>query len=161
MLHIAQPENGLWWFEEANNAGVTDFDWIGLSYYSQWSDYDLSNLENPIKTLTETYNKKLMIVETAYPFTLDNADSANNILDKASLINSYPATQQGQLDYLNDLKKIIFQSGGAGIIYWEPSWVSTGCNTLWGKGSHWDNATLFDNNNKANLGMQFYNASKN
>ena len=161
MLHIAQPENGLWWFEEAKNAGVTDFDWIGLSYYSQWSDYDLSNLENPIKTLKETYNKKLMIVETAYPFTLDNADSANNILDKASLINSYPSTQQGQLDYLNDLKTIIFQSGGAGIIYWEPSWVSTGCNTLWGKGSHWDNATLFDNNNKANLGMQFYNASKN
>ena len=30
MLHIAQPENGLWWFEEATQNGVTDFDWIGL-----------------------------------------------------------------------------------------------------------------------------------
>ena len=33
MLHIAQPENGLWWFEQATANGVTDYDWIGLSYY--------------------------------------------------------------------------------------------------------------------------------
>ena len=33
MLHIAQPENGIWWFKEAKENGVTDFDWIGLSYY--------------------------------------------------------------------------------------------------------------------------------
>ena len=161
MLHIAQPENGLWWFEEANNAGVTDFDWIGLSYYPQWSNYNLTNLENPLKTLIQTYSKRLMIVETAYPFTLLNADSANNILNKDSLIEGYPASQKGQLDYLNDLKTAIQNSGGDGIIYWEPAWVSTGCNTLWGKGSHWDNATLFDNNSKANIGMQFYNGSKN
>ena len=161
MLHIAQPENGLWWFEEANNAGVTDFDWIGLSYYPQWSNYNLTNLENPLKTLIQTYSKRLMIVETAYPFTLLNADSANNILNKDSLIEGYPASQKGQLDYLNDLKTVIQNSGGHGIIYWEPAWVSTGCNTLWGKGSHWDNATLFDNNSKANIGMQFYNGSKN
>lgn len=161
MLHIAQPENGLWWFEEANNAGVTDFDWIGLSYYPQWSNYNLTNLENPLKTLIQTYSKRLMIVETAYPFTLLNADSANNILNKDSLIEGYPASQKGQLDYLNDLKTVIQNSGGHGIIYWEPAWVSTECNTLWGKGSHWDNATLFDNNSKANIGMQFYNGSKN
>ena len=102
-----------------------------------------------------------MIVETAYPFTLLNADSANNILNKDSLIEGYPASQKGQLDYLNDLKTAIQNSGGDGIIYWEPAWVSTECNTLWGKGSHWDNATLFDNNSKANIGMQFYNGSKN
>jgi arabinogalactan endo-1,4-beta-galactosidase len=62
---------------------------------------------------------------------------------------------------LNDLKTKIFQSGGEGIVYWEPAWVSTNCSTLWATGSHWDNATLFDHNNKSNLGMQFYNASKN
>jgi arabinogalactan endo-1,4-beta-galactosidase len=33
MLHIAQPENGLWWFKQATDAGITDYDWIGLSYY--------------------------------------------------------------------------------------------------------------------------------
>jgi arabinogalactan endo-1,4-beta-galactosidase len=161
MLHIAQPENGIWWFEQATDAGITDYDWIGLSYYPLWSEYDLNTIETPIKILIETYNKRLMIVETGYPFTLDNADSANNIFNENALISGYPASQKGQLDYLNDLKTKIYESGGEGIVYWEPAWVSTGCSTLWANGSHWDNATLFDHNNKANLGMQFYNASKN
>ena len=161
MLHIAQPENGLWWFEQATQNGVTDFDWIGLSYYPLWSDYSLNNVGTPISTLISTYNKRLMIVETAYPFTLDNSDQANNILGNEALISGYPATQQGQLNYLNQLKSIIDNAGGEGLIYWEPAWVSTDCFTLWGQGSHWDNATLFDHNNKATLGMTFYNASQN
>ena len=161
MLHIAQPENGLWWFEQANAAGITDYDWIGLSYYPLWSEYDLNSINAPIKTLIETYDKRLMIVETAYPFTLENVDNANNILNEDALISGFPASQQGQLDYLNALKAKVFESGGEGVIYWEPAWVSTSCSTLWASGSHWDNATLFDHNNKSNLGMQFYNASKN
>ena len=161
MLHIAQPENGLWWFKDATENGITDFDWIGLSYYPIWSDYTLDDVSNAFTTLINTYNKKLMVVETAYPFTLTNNDSANNILDSNSLVNGYPATQQGQLDYLNKLQEVIKNSGGKGLVYWEPAWVSTNCSTLWGQGSHWDNATLFDHNNKATLAMQFYNGSKN
>lgn len=161
MLHIAQPENALWWFEQATQNNVTDFDWIGVSYYPVWSDYGLNNLQTPLTTLKNTYNKRLMIVETAYPFTLTNADSANNILGNDALVTGYPATQQGQLDYLNQLKTIVENAGGEGIVYWEPAWVSTGCFTQWAQGSHWDNATLFDHNNKATLGMQFYNASLN
>jgi len=161
MLHIAQPENGLWWFKEADSAGISDYDWIGLSYYPIWSEYTLSNISSPLKTLIDNYNKRLMIVETAYPFTLQNADNANNILNEDSLISGYSASQQGQLNYLNELKKKIEEAGGEGLIYWEPAWVSTNCKTLWGQGSHWDNATLFDHNNKSTLGMQFYNSSKN
>lgn len=159
MLHIAQPENGLWWFEQATANGVTDFDWIGLSYYPIWSEYTLNNVSTPLATLINTYKKRLMIVETAYPFTLTNGDNSGNILDSNTLIEGYPATQEGQLNYLNTLKTIIQNAGGEGLIYWEPAWVSTGCSTLWGQGSHWDNATLFDHDNKATLGMQFYNAS--
>ena len=160
MLHIAQPENGLWWFEQATANGITDFDWIGLSYYPIWSDYDLDEVQIPLSTLVDTYNKKLMIVETAYPFTLDNADSANNILGSDALTSGYPATQQGQLDYLNQLKQIVENSGGLGLVYWEPAWVSTNCTTQWAQGSHWDNATLFDHENKATLGIKFYNGSQ-
>lgn len=100
-----------------------------------------------------------MIVETAYPFTLEEADNAGNILGEDALVSGYPATQQGQLDFLKALEKIIVSSGGEGLVYWEPAWVSTGCSTRWGQGSHWDNATLFDHDNKATLGMQFYNQS--
>ncbi|TRZ44289.1 glycoside hydrolase family 53 protein [Robertkochia solimangrovi] len=160
MLHIAQPENALWWFEQATENGVTNYDWIGLSYYPLWSEYDLNNVGTPLKTLVDTYQKRLMIVETAYPFTMENADGANNILDNNALINGYPASPQGQLDYMNKLKEIVATSGGEGLIYWEPAWVSTDCSTLWGQGSHWDNATMFDFNNQATIGLNYYNAAK-
>lgn len=160
MLHIAQPENALWWFKEATANGITDYDWIGLSYYPSYSTYTLDNVSTPLKTLISTYKKRLMIVETAYPFTLNNNDNASNNLGTEALINGYQATQAGQLGYLKKLKEVVAAAGGEGIIYWEPAWVSTSCKTLWGTGSHWDNATLFDNSNKATLGMQFYNGSK-
>lgn len=160
MLHIAQPENALWWFKEATENGITDYDWIGLSYYPIWSDYQLDDVVTPLRTLINTYKKRLMIVETAYPFTLENNDPANNILNETALIKGYSATQQGQLDYMNKLAEVIKLSGGEGLVYWEPAWVSTKCSTLWGQGSHWENAAFFDFNNKANLGMQFYNAGK-
>jgi arabinogalactan endo-1,4-beta-galactosidase len=159
MLHIAQPENAIWWFEQATQNGVTDYDWIGLSYYPIWSTYKLNNVGVAFSSLINTYNKRLMVVETAYPFTLTNADSANNILNDSALIGGYPATQEGQLNYLNQLKTVVKNAGGEGVIYWEPAWVSTGCSTLWGQGSHWDNATLFDHDNKVTLGMQFYKGS--
>lgn len=161
MLHIAQPENGLWWFEQATSHGVADFDWIGLSYYPVWSEFTLSNVKEPISNLIQTYKKKLMVVETAYPYSLKNQDAANNILGTNALIDGFPATQQGQLDYLLQLQQEIKSAGGVGLIYWEPAWVSTTCKTLWGQGSHWENATLFDQNGIPTKGMNFYNASKN
>jgi len=161
MLHIAQPENALWWFQQATQNGVTDYDWIGISYYPIWSTYNLNNVGTAISTLINTYNKDLMVVETAYPFTLTDADSAGNILGSDALVTGYPATQQGQLNYLNALQGIVETAGGKGVVYWEPAWVSTNCSTLWAQGSHWDNATLFDHDNKATLGMQFYNGSQN
>jgi arabinogalactan endo-1,4-beta-galactosidase len=157
MLHIAQPENGLWWFEQATQNAVTDFDWIGLSYYPQFSDYTLDNIGDALTQLINTYNKKLMIVETAYPFTLNNADSASNNLNANSLLPNFSASQSGQLDFLNTLANQVEAAGGSGVIYWEPAWVSTGCSTLWATGSHWDNATLFDNNGVPTLGLNFYN----
>ena len=160
MLHIAQPENGLWWFKQATDAGITDYDWIGLSYYPIWSEYKLDNVGVAFKTLINTYKKRLMVVETAYPFTLENKDAASNILNEKALIAEFPATQQGQLDYMKKLEAVIKLAGGEGLVYWEPAWVSTKCSTLWGQGSHWENVAFFDFDNKATLGMQFYNASK-
>ncbi|MDO5980802.1 glycoside hydrolase family 53 protein [Flavivirga spongiicola] len=156
MLHIAQPENALWWFEQANENGIVNYDWIGVSYYPKWSDYQVSDVSDAIVTLGSSYNKKVMIVETAYPFTTENADVANNILGKSV----YPATQQGQLEFLLDLKREIKEGNGFGFVYWEPAWVSTGCGTLWAdSGSHWDNATLFDNNGNPTLGLNALNDS--
>jgi arabinogalactan endo-1,4-beta-galactosidase len=122
-----------------------------LSYYPKWSIYSLDSLSIAIDSLIKTYNKKLMIVETAYPYTLENFDEGHNILGKEALISGYDATPKGQYSFMKKLKEITFKSGGKGVIYWEPCWVSTACETPWNKGSNWENATYFDaaNNNEA------------
>jgi arabinogalactan endo-1,4-beta-galactosidase len=158
MIHIAQPENAQWWFGEAKKNDFPDFDWIGISYYPKWSQIKMAGLSQAIKSLMETHNKKLMIVETAYPQSLDNADPANNILGTDALLAEYPATPTGQRNYIIDLTRIVLESGGQGVIYWEPAWISTSCSTLWGQGSHWDNATFFDaaNNNEVLPAFDFF-----
>jgi arabinogalactan endo-1,4-beta-galactosidase len=154
MLHIAQPENGHRWFEQATNAGVIDYDWIGLSYYPTWSEYKVSDISHALKDLTFKFEKKVMIVETAYPFTSENVDNANNPLTATS---EYPASKRGQLDFLMDLTREVKSGNGSGIVYWEPAWVSTECGTLWAEsGSHWDNATLFDFSGRPTKGILFY-----
>ena len=156
MLHIAQPENAIWWFEQAHNNNILDYDWIGISYYPLWSEYDLNQLTIAIKEMTSAYGKRLMIAETAYPWTLENKDAAPNILGEEAMVNDIPFTTQGQLDYLEQLEESVIAGGGEGIIYWEPAWVSTGCSTRWATGSSWENAAQFGHSNKALHSMQWY-----
>ncbi len=144
VLHIAQPENALWWFKQASEHAVLDYDIIGLSYYPQWSTYKLPQLPGAITTLKNTYKKDVLIVETAYPYTLENFDKADNVLGKNAIQPEFPATPKGQASYLLTLRNLVKAAGGIGVIYWEPAWVSTKCTTLWGKGSHWENATFFN-----------------
>jgi arabinogalactan endo-1,4-beta-galactosidase len=145
MLHIAQPENAEPWFEAATKAGVADYDIIGLSYYSKWSKRSMAQLGQTINRLRHTYAADVLVVETAYPFITENADSSPNLLGEDSLIAGYPATPDGQKRYLVDLTQLVLSSGGTGVFYWEPAWVSTRtCGTRWGKGSNWENAAVFD-----------------
>lgn len=160
VLHIAQPENALWWFKQARENGVVDYDIIGLSYYPQWSEYKLAQLPDAIEALKTTYQKEVMIVETAYPWTLQNFDKAGNVLGEKALQPEFPASAKGQLLYLLTLSQLVQSAGGLGVIYWEPAWVSSRCKTLWGKGSHWENASFFDANrhNEALPAFLFFSA---
>ncbi|MBK9050570.1 MAG: glycosyl hydrolase 53 family protein [Chloroflexi bacterium] len=160
VLHVAQPENTGWWFREAIANGVTDFDVIGLSYYPQWSRLTIAQTGGQINALRQAYGKEVMIVETGYPWTLDAAaESANNILGQG--LSLYGISPQAQHDFLFDLTQTTINNGGLGIIYWEPAWVPTPCETRWGQGSHWENATFFDfhNNNELLPAAAFLHAS--
>ena len=159
MLHIAQPENALKWFADASANGIEPYDWIGISYYPLWSTVKIKDLPYFINNLVTTHKKQLMVVETAYPHTLANADPANNILDDKALVPGYPATPAGQKQYMIDLVKLVLQGGGEGLVYWEPAWISSSARTPWGQGSHWDNATFFDaaNKNEALPVFDFFN----
>ena len=144
MLHIAQPENIIPWFDAATKAGVGAYDVIGISYYAKWSKWNLAQLKSTIAEAKKRYGKNVIVVETAYPFTLENEDSMGNLLGADSLIPAYPATPEGQHRYMVDLTQLTVDAGGIGVVYWEPYWVSTQCSTPFGKGSGWENATWFD-----------------
>jgi arabinogalactan endo-1,4-beta-galactosidase len=144
MLHIAQPENAEPWFKDATQAGVTDYDIIGLSYYRKWSTEPIAGLKATVARLRAAYGKQVVLVETAYPFTTKGADSSGNLLGPDSLDPAYPATPEGQRRYMIDVTQAVIDAGGSGSVYWAPDWVSTQCRTRWGQGSGWENATWFD-----------------
>ncbi|WP_157218612.1 glycoside hydrolase family 53 protein [Flavisphingomonas formosensis] len=144
MLHIAQPENVIGWFDDATVAGVLDYDMIGISYYSKWSKYGLRGLGELIAAARTRYHADVMVVETAYAFTDAASDDTPNLLGSDSAIAGYPVTPQGQLHYLQDLTRTVIDNGGNGVVYWAPDWVSTRCKTRWGTGSSWENAAWFD-----------------
>jgi arabinogalactan endo-1,4-beta-galactosidase len=145
MLHIAQPENVEPWFAAATAAGATDFDVIGISYYPKWSKYALAGLGAVINRLRFHYPKaEVMVVETGYPWTFAWADQAANVLGQDSVLKDYPATPDGQAQYLIDLSQTVIANGGVGVVYWAPDWVSTKCSEGFGVGSNYENATFFD-----------------
>lgn len=156
MLHVAQPENVEPWFAAATRAGVTGFDLIGISYYPKWSKDSLAGLGAVIKRLRAKYPRTgVMLVETAYPWTLGGAGDIRTVLGKESLIAGDPATPAGQEKYLIEVSSTVIANGGDGVIYWAPDWVPTRCRTRWGTGSPWENATLFDLKGNVLPGIDF------
>jgi arabinogalactan endo-1,4-beta-galactosidase len=157
VLHVAQPENALDWFEQAEGVGLTDFDVIGLSYYPQWSSFTPAELGSAVQTLARTSGKDVLVVETGYPWTSDDAgDTADNVLDLP--LRGYGVSPEGQAQFMADLTTIVVANGGLGTVYWEPAWLSTECRTRWGQGSHWENATLFDFDGTLHAGAEYLGA---
>jgi arabinogalactan endo-1,4-beta-galactosidase len=158
MLHYAGPSNALGFFNLIKQQGVT-YDMIGLSYYPWWHGTDITALQQSLNTLATTFARKIMIVETAYPFTLQWNDNTNNIVGTTNqLITGYDATQAGQLTYLQQLKTILLavpNSLGVGFCYWEPDWVAFKGPTAT-NGSTWENLALFDFQNKSTIALQAF-----
>ncbi len=147
ILHEAQFKDAEYWTTSLINNGVTDFDILGLSHYAKWSTVStMQGVEERIKALKAKYNKQVMIVETAYPWTGNNADSYNNIIAATDIATGYEASPEGQFRYMKDLTQAIMRGGGSGIMYWEPAWISSGLNDGWGIGSSWENNAFFDFN---------------
>ncbi|MBN2638435.1 MAG: glycosyl hydrolase 53 family protein [Bacteroidales bacterium] len=159
ILHVANPENGDWWFTDATNNGLTDYDIIGLSYYPQWHKLDIAQVGQIVKSLKAKFNKPVWIVETGYPWTDQDIDSAANILTSSSVLAGYPnpPTVEGQKNFLLNLNYAVISNGGMGTIYWDPDWVSTPCKTEWGQGSHYENATFFDFNGNLLSSANYFN----
>lgn len=157
ILHVAQPENVQWWFGNmTTTGGVTDFDVIGFSYYSRWSTEGLGSLADHIAAWRQAFGRDVMVLEVAYPWTLGNADGYGNLFDEAALVEGYAATPEGQLRYITAVVQQVIDGGGSGVFYWEPAWITSGMQDLWGTGSAWDNNALFDFQGRVHEGMRLF-----
>lgn len=162
ILHLAEGGNNSkfrWWFDEITKRKVS-FDIIGISYYPYWHG-TLAALQSNMNDMVSRYSKPVMVVETAYAFTLENGDSLGNNFGQASDATNggYPATAAGQRSFLKDLKAKIAavpNGQGLGFVYWEPDWLPVNdatwatdagisyLNTTGNVGNAWENQALFD-----------------
>lgn len=152
-LHLAHGgDNALyrWWFDNAKAQGVA-YDVIALSFYGYWHG-PLSALQANLDDISARYGKKVLVVETAYPFRLDSEDSHENIIDTtAELVSGYPASTAGQAAWLRDVMNVVEavpNGRGLGVVYWEPTWTAVTGNG-WdpadpSSGNGWENQALFD-----------------
>ena len=157
ILHVADPKNVEWWFDNmTSNGNVTNFDVIGFSYYPLWhTTVPLDQLSNKISTFKSKYGKEVMILETAYPWTTAGSDNYGNLFTSELPITGYPKTNQGQLDMLKKITQETLDGGGLGLIYWEPAWITSNLKDLWGTGSSWENNTFFDFEGNVHVGIDY------
>lgn len=160
ILHVADPQHLEWWFDNImGNGEVTDFDIIGFSYYPLWhTTVKPDKLEENVKRISALYDRPLMILETAYPWTTDGDDNYTNIFGGQAPLAGYPYTPQGQHNMMRDLAQAMINAGGIGLVYWEPAWITSDMNDLWGAGSAWENCTFFDFDGNAHMGMDYMTA---
>lgn len=149
IIHYAGLEGANLFYNKLNDL---DFDIVGISYYPWWHGTSLSNLELNLKQLSETYNREIIIAETAYPFTLGWNDWTNNIVGNENqlILPNYPASETGQQDFIREIRKISWENveKGIGFCYWgaeQIAWKGTEGTDA----SPWENLALFDFNNKA------------
>jgi arabinogalactan endo-1,4-beta-galactosidase len=142
-----------WFFDHLEDADL-DYDVIGVSFYPWWHG-TLTELRQNLHDIAPRYGKEVMVVETSYPWTLDDFDGFGNfVTDPGQLHPGYPATPEGQTSFLRDLQAIAesLPGGlGSGPVYWEPAWIAV----AGGSANPHENLTLFDFDGDALPGLGF------
>lgn len=156
MLHLTNIHDGIegltWWFDEAATRGVP-FDLIGLSYYPYWHG-TLGDLQDAVAALSERYARDVVVVEVAYPFTLEDDPRVpypNIVTAETDLPAGYPATPTGQAAFFRAVQDVTISAAGGrgrGAVYWEPAWTAVD-GAGWdlhdpASGNAWENQAMFD-----------------
>ena len=155
MLHFAGIDGSTWFFSKMS---AIDYDYIGLSYYPMWHGTDISSLQQTMTTLGQTHNKKVLVAETSYPFTLGWNDWTNNIIGLTNQLHpSYPASPEGQKAFFQQIKNTVKNTpNGLGFCYWGTEWIAfRGTEST--NGSSYENQALWDFNHKALPALSVFN----
>ncbi|HPH47213.1 MAG TPA: glycosyl hydrolase 53 family protein [Chryseolinea sp.] len=160
ILHVADPKNVQWWFDNILSQGsVTDFDMVGFSYYPLWhTTVGINDISTSVSGFKSRYLKDVIILETAYPWTTAGDDSYNNQFGPQTPVSGFPFTVQGQYDFMKKLTTEVKDGGGIGVVYWEPAWITSNLKDLWGTGSTWENCAFFDFDGNKIKGIEYMKA---
>lgn len=130
---------------DLQDAGV-DYDVFGVSYYPFWHG-SMENLTKVLHDVSETYQKKAVVLETSYEYTTEDGDGFANSVGEADLVDGYAASVQSQATCVRDVIAATAAAGenALGVFYWEGAWVPVGSadtlsenQKLWEKyGSGW------------------------
>lgn len=140
--------NGEWYAKCAYEQGI-DYDIFSTSYYPMWHG-SASDLATTLTNIAKTYNKKVMVSEVAYPYTMTDSDGTSNTVSSSSSLNyqDYDISVAGQAQALRDVFAAVnqvntnYSSGyGLGAFYWEPEWIGVDTTTAGTYGSGWASST--------------------
>ncbi len=110
------------------------YDAIGLSYYPFWHG-SMTDLRDTVRHLRQQFNKRIYVVETAFPYKAHPAYSDSPDIQTDTETFGIPSTQpvgyplspEGQRKFVTDLLKVVRGSRGApgldGLFYWAPEWI--------------------------------------
>jgi len=149
IIHYADNQNAVWRFTNLKDAGVIDYDIMGISYYDQWAKIKFAELGSVIRQLKSQFTQEVMVVETGYQWT--NPARNGQVYTKQIQLNGYPVTADGQHQYMKALTQQIIDAGGVGIMYWEPAWIKS--EISWGQ----ENSSLFDFDGNVLPGINYMN----
>lgn len=126
-LHFANPATGYFdWYAKVLNECRVDYDVFAASYYPYWHG-TTENLTSVLGGIAGTYNKYVMVAETAYPYTNEDGDTFGNAVTSSSsdVEFRYPISVEGQAQCLSDVFRAVSDVGskGIGVFYWEPAWL--------------------------------------
>jgi len=156
MLHLDNGGNNVMyrnWFDNVIKRNVP-FDLIGVSYYPYWHGR-LDDLRANLNDIAARYDKDILVVETAYPFTAEDNDNFANVIQD-QVYPGYPFTPEGQkymLAAIMDIVRAVPNNHGLGIMWWDATWTAVTGNG-WDpadptSGNGWENQALFDFENRA------------
>lgn len=132
-VHFSNPETEGRFAQYAASLarGGLDYDVFAASYYPFWHG-SLENLSRVLGEVAQRYDKKVMVVETSYPYTLEDTDFfANTVSAQSALAESYPCSVQGQANAVRDvIDAVAHTPNGIGVVYWEGAWITVG-STSW------------------------------
>lgn len=141
-IHFTNPENSTEYLKYAEILdGVSvDYDIFASSYYPYWHG-TLENLTSVLGEIATTYNKKVMVAEVSYTYTMENGDASGNSLSEDSVCElPYSISVQGQADCIRDVTAAVAATGeyGIGVFYWEPAWIPVPGNTYDEQSALWE-----------------------